>query len=44
VRRCRLAPRRLDEETAWLAKYRQMVEERYDSLAAFLDRTKGDDA
>jgi DNA-binding transcriptional ArsR family regulator len=42
VRHCRLGPRRLDEEAAWLARYRQMVEERYDALAEFLDRTKGD--
>jgi DNA-binding transcriptional ArsR family regulator len=42
VRHCRLGPRRLDEEAAWLARYRQMVEERYDALAEFLDRTKGE--
>lgn len=44
VRTCRLGPRRLDEEAAWLARYRQTVEDRYDSLAGFLDRTEGDDA
>lgn len=40
VRTCRLGPRRLDEEAAWLARYRQTVEDRYDSLAGFLDRMK----
>lgn len=41
VRTCRLGPRRLDEEAAWIAKYRQMLEQRLDSLEAFLERTKG---
>lgn len=41
VRRCRLGPRRLDDETAWLATYRQALEARLDSLGDFLDR-KGD--
>jgi DNA-binding transcriptional ArsR family regulator len=42
VRRCRLGPRRLDAETAWIARYQQMLEARLDSLGEFLDRTKGD--
>ena len=42
VRHCRLGPRRLDEETAWIAKYRSMLEARYDRLEAFLERTRGD--
>jgi DNA-binding transcriptional ArsR family regulator len=42
VRTCRLGPRRLEQETAWMAKYHQMLEARLDSLGAFLERTKGD--
>ena len=42
VRQCRLGPRRLDEETAWMEKYRSMLEARYDRLEAFLERTQGD--
>jgi DNA-binding transcriptional ArsR family regulator len=41
VRMCRLGPRRLDDETAWIANYRQMLEARMDRLGAFLERTKG---
>src|SRR5262245_25030257 len=43
VRRCRLGPRRLDDEAAWLARYGAMVEQRYDALADFLERTRGGD-
>jgi len=43
VRRCRLGPRRLDEETAWIASYHQMLSDRIDSLGEFLERTQGDD-
>jgi DNA-binding transcriptional ArsR family regulator len=43
VRTCRLGPRRLDEEAAWMAKHREMFEARLDSLGEFLARTKGDD-
>src|SRR5512146_149351 len=32
VRTCRLGPRRLADETAWIAKYQRMLEERMDSL------------
>jgi DNA-binding transcriptional ArsR family regulator len=42
VRHCRLGPRRLDEATAWIAKYQQMLEARLDSLGEFLERTKGE--
>lgn len=42
VRRCRLGPRRLDDEAAWIARYRQMVEARLDRLGELLERTKGD--
>jgi DNA-binding transcriptional ArsR family regulator len=41
VRTCRLGPRRLDKETAWIAKYQQMLEARMDRLEAFLERTTG---
>jgi len=42
VRYCRLGPRRLDDETAWIAKYHTMLDARLDRLEAFLERTKGD--
>jgi DNA-binding transcriptional ArsR family regulator len=41
VRRCRLGPRRLDTEAAWLDSHRQMLEARYDRLGEFLGRTEG---
>jgi DNA-binding transcriptional ArsR family regulator len=40
VRRCRLGPRRLDDETAWIAEYRRMLEGRLDRLGEFLERTR----
>lgn len=43
VRSCRLGPRRLEDETAWIARYQTMLEARYDRLGAFLERTRGDD-
>jgi DNA-binding transcriptional ArsR family regulator len=43
VRRCALGPRRLEDETAWIAQYRQMLEARLDRLGEFLARTKGDE-
>jgi DNA-binding transcriptional ArsR family regulator len=39
VRTCRLGPRRLAEEAAWITTYRRMLEERLDHLGAFLERT-----
>jgi DNA-binding transcriptional ArsR family regulator len=42
VRHCRLGPRRLEEEIAWMAQYQAMLEARYDRLGAFLERTTGD--
>ena len=42
VRRCTLGPRRLDLETAWMARHQQSLEARLDRLGAFLERTKGD--
>jgi DNA-binding transcriptional ArsR family regulator len=32
VRTCRLGPRRLEEETAWLERYRQRWDARFDAL------------
>lgn len=32
VRTCKLGPRRLDEEAAWLEKYRQLWDARFDEL------------
>jgi len=41
VRNCRIGPRRLEDETAWIAMYRQMLDARLNRLAEFLERTKG---
>jgi DNA-binding transcriptional ArsR family regulator len=41
VRHCRLGPRRLEDETAWIARHEQMLEARLDRLGDFLERTKG---
>jgi DNA-binding transcriptional ArsR family regulator len=43
VRTCKLGPRRLDDVTDFIAKYRAMWEERFDQLDKFLERTKGDE-
>ena len=42
VRTCRLGPRRLAEEAAWITQYQQMLDARLDRLGEFLERTKGD--
>jgi DNA-binding transcriptional ArsR family regulator len=42
VRHCRLGPRRLEDETAWIARYQRMLEARLDRLGRFLERSKGD--
>ena len=42
VRTCRLGTRRLAKEAAWIARYQEMLESRYDRLEEFLERTKGD--
>jgi DNA-binding transcriptional ArsR family regulator len=42
VRTCRLGPRTLAREAAWIAKYQQMLEGQMDRLEAFLERTKGE--
>ena len=41
VRHCRIGPHRLDDETTWIAAYRQMLESRLDRLGDFLERQKG---
>ena len=41
VRTCKLGPRRLDDENAWISQYQQMLEARLDRLGQFLERTKG---
>jgi DNA-binding transcriptional ArsR family regulator len=41
VRHCRIGPRRLDDETTWIAMYRQMLESRLDRLGDFLEQQKG---
>lgn len=41
VRRCSIGPRRLDDETEWIAAYRQMLESRLDRLGDFLEKQKG---
>src|SRR5512140_61810 len=32
VRRCKVGPRRLEEETAWIERYRQFWDARFDEL------------
>jgi DNA-binding transcriptional ArsR family regulator len=41
VRRCRLGPHRLEDASAWIETYRQMLEARLDRLGEFLERTQG---
>ena len=38
VRTCKLGPRRLEQETAWIERYRQLWDARFDEL----DRVVGD--
>ena len=40
VRHVRLGPHRLEQEIAWMDKYREMLEGRLDRLGEFLERTK----
>jgi DNA-binding transcriptional ArsR family regulator len=39
IRYCRLGPRRLESETAWIAEYQRLLEDRLDRLGEFLERT-----
>lgn len=41
VRTCRVGARRLTDEVAWIGKYQEMVETRFNRLEAFLERTGG---
>jgi DNA-binding transcriptional ArsR family regulator len=41
VRSCRLGPRQLEDATAWITRYRQMLTARLNRLEDFLERTKG---
>ena len=40
VRTCRLGPRRLEEETAWLERYRQLWDARFDALDEVVEELK----
>jgi len=40
VRTCRLGQRLLEEETAWIARYRQLWTARFDALDAIVDDLK----
>ena len=40
VRTCKLGPRRLEDETAWLERYRQLWDARFDELDRVVDQLK----
>ena len=40
VRTCKLGPRRLDEEAAWLERYRQLWASRFDELDDVVEELK----
>ncbi len=40
VRTCKLGPRRLEEEMAWLEQYRQLWDTRFDELDKVVDELK----
>ena len=40
VRTCRLGPRRLEEETAWIESYRRLWASRFDALDRIVDELK----
>jgi DNA-binding transcriptional ArsR family regulator len=40
VRTCKLGPRRLDEETAWIERYRQLWASRFDELVWVVEELK----
>lgn len=40
VRTCRLGPRRLEDETAWIEQYRQMWDSRFDELDKVVEELK----
>jgi DNA-binding transcriptional ArsR family regulator len=41
VRSCTLGPRRLEEETAWIERYRQLWDSRFDELDKIVEELKG---
>jgi DNA-binding transcriptional ArsR family regulator len=40
VRTCRLGPRRLQEETAWIERHRQLWDSRFDELDTIVEELK----
>jgi DNA-binding transcriptional ArsR family regulator len=40
VRTCKLGPRRLDQETAWLERYRRLWDARFDELDKVVEELK----
>ncbi|WP_437762751.1 metalloregulator ArsR/SmtB family transcription factor [Sorangium sp. So ce281] len=40
VRTCKLGPRRLDDETAWIERYRQLWAARFDELDKVIEELK----
>jgi DNA-binding transcriptional ArsR family regulator len=40
VRTCKLGPRRLEEEAAWLERYRQLWDARFDALERTVEELK----
>jgi DNA-binding transcriptional ArsR family regulator len=40
VRTCKIGPRRLEEETAWIERYRQRWDARFDELDKVVDELK----
>jgi DNA-binding transcriptional ArsR family regulator len=40
VRTCKLGPRRLEEETAWLERYRKLWDARFDELERVVEELK----
>ncbi|MCA9737720.1 MAG: metalloregulator ArsR/SmtB family transcription factor [Gemmatimonadota bacterium] len=40
VRTCRLGPRRLEDETMWMERYRKMWDARFDALDSVVDQLK----
>jgi DNA-binding transcriptional ArsR family regulator len=40
VRTCKLGPRRLEEETAWIERYRQLWASRFDALDEVVEELK----
>ena len=44
IRTCKLGPRRLEEVTAWIDKYRQLWDARFDALDDVIEQLKRRDA